>query len=172
MTERRLGAQTLHGRPLTLIGPELRLGDLAPGFQMLGKDLQPVRFEQTQGKPRIFSVVPSLDTGVCDLQSRRFNAEAAKFRDALSVYTISMDTPFAQARWCGAADAQNLVLLSDILDQSFGPAYGVRIEELGLLARAVFVLDGSGRLRHVQYVGEMGEHPDYDAALSAARELL
>ncbi len=168
----RKGEHTFKGNPLTLVGPRLEAGDAAPDFQLIDRSLATVGLKDTPGKVRILSVVPSLDTPVCDLQARRFNAEAGGFGDKVAVYTISRDTPFAQGRWCGAADAQNMTVLSDILDGSFGDAYGVHIAELGLLCRSVFVIDAEGTLRHAQYVPEFTDLPDYHAALTAVRGLL
>lgn len=153
--------------PVTLIGPELKVGDTAPDFTVLANDLSPVSLKDTSGV-RIISVVPSLDTGVCDAQTRRFNEEAAKL-DGVQVLTISNDLPFAQARWCGASGLKDVKTYSDYRDHSFGKAYGVLIKEFKLLSRAVFVLDSNNRLVHVEYVPQAGQHPDYEAALEAAK---
>lgn len=169
MTTERQGAVTLKGNPFTLIGSELRVGDRAPDFTAIKTDLSPFEFNKTSGKVRIISSVPSLDTPVCDLQTKRFNEEAAKL-SGVEVYTLSMDLPFAQKRWCAAADAQNIVPLSDHRDASFGQSFGTLIKELRLDARAVFVVDADGVLKHVEYVGEIANHPNYDAALEAARK--
>lgn len=169
MAKERPGAVTMRGNPLTLIGPELKAGDTAPDFEALSTSLQPVRLADSAGKTRILSVVPSLDTPVCDLQTKRFNEEAGKLGDAVIVYTISADLPFAMNRWCGAADAKNVECLSDHRGMAFGNAYGTHIKELRLDARAVFVVDPNGRIVHSEYVKELSEHPDYDAVLSAAR---
>ncbi|MBI2815692.1 MAG: thiol peroxidase [Acidobacteria bacterium] len=171
MTE-RTGAVTMRGNPLTLIGPELKVGEKAPDFKVVGNDLKPVTLADTTGKVRILSSVPSLDTPVCDMETRRFNDEAAKMPGLLEVLTVSMDLPFAQKRWCGAAGISNVRTLSDYQDRSFGSAYGVLIKELLLDARAVFVLDKDNTLRYVEYVKEVGEHPNYDAILGAAKKLL
>jgi thiol peroxidase len=171
MSNERAGAVTFKGTPLTLIGSELKVGDVAPDFTVLGVDLQPVSLGDTQGRVRILSVVPSLDTPVCDTQSRRFNKAATELPD-VGIYTISMDLPFAQNRWCAAAGVARLVMLSDHRDGDFGKAYGTLIKELRLECRAIFVLDGEGTIRHVEYVSEMTEHPDYEAALSVTKGLL
>jgi len=168
----RKGELTFKGEPRTLVGPRLSPGDPAPDFSMLDRAFRVVRLHDTPRKVRVFSVVPSLDTSVCDLQSRRFNQEARELGDAVAAYAISVDTPFGQSRWCGAAEAQHIALLSDVYDGSFGAAYGVRIEEMGLLARSVFVLDAEGVLRHVEYVPEFTSLPDFDAALAAVRRLI
>ena len=166
--QERQGIVTFKGNPLTLIGPEIKVGQQAPDFQVLAQDLSPVMLATSRGKTRLISIVPSLDTPVCDQQTRRFNQEAAALPNA-AVLTISMDLPFAQRRWCGAAGIDRVQVLSDHRDSSFGTAYGVLIKELRLLARAVFLIDGGGTVRYIQIVPEMTSHPDYDAALTAAR---
>ncbi len=170
MTVERPQAVTLKGNPLTLVGPELKVGDQAPDFSVVTRDLKPFTLADTEGKVRIFSVVPSLDTPVCDTQTRRFNKEAGDLPGA-RIYTISMDLPFAQARWCAAAGVDRLVMLSDHRDASFGRAWGTLIKELRLESRAIFVVDETGVIRYAQYVPEVSEHPDYEAALAAARQL-
>ncbi len=170
MTERK-GLVTLHGNPLTLVGPELKVGDRAPEFTALDTDLKPVALSTYRGKPVVLSVVPSLDTPTCDLQTRRFNAEAERLGPDVPVLTLSMDLPFAQKRWCGAAGAQNVRTLSDHRDASFGTSYGLLIKELRLLARAVLVLDKEGMVRYLQIVPEVGSEPDYAAALAALAKL-
>ncbi len=170
MAQERAGATTFLGNPLTLIGPELKAGDPAPDFSLLSNDLAPVGLSDSAGKVRLISVVPSLDTPVCDQQSRRFNQEAAGLGDGVVVLTVSADLPFAQKRWCGAAEAENLQTLSDHRDMSFANSYGTLVKELRLNSRAIFVVDAAGRLRHVEYVKEIASHPDYDAALAATRD--
>lgn len=169
MSERK-EAVTLRGNPMTLIGPELKVGDKAPDFKLVGNDMKPVTLADTSGKVRIIACVPSLDTPVCDTETRRFNEEAGKL-PGVDILTVSMDLPFAQSRWCGAAGVKNVRTLSDYQQRSFGPAYGVLIKELQLEARAVFVVDKDNTVRYVQYVKEMAEQPDYEAALAAARQL-
>lgn len=166
MSMERKGVVTFLGGPLTLIGRELKPGDAAPEFTVLNGDLQPVSLKDSKGKVRLISVVPSLDTGVCDLQSRRFNEEAAKLPPNVTVLTVSMDLPFAQKRWCAAAHADRIQLLSDHRDASFGTAYGVLIKELRLLSRAVFVVGDDDRVKYVEYVPEVTHHPDYDKVLA------
>ncbi len=168
----RKGEHTFKGKPLTLIGPRLGPGDRLPDFTVLDQSFSPVKAGDTPGKVRIFSVVPSLDTPVCDLQAKRFNEEAARLGERVAVYTVSADTPFAQGRWCGAADAKNMQVLSDVYDRSFGDHFGVHIEEMGLLARSVFVSDADGVVRYVEYVPEFTNLPDYEKALEAVRNLL
>ncbi|WP_062355094.1 thiol peroxidase [Bacillus kwashiorkori] len=159
---------TFKGNPVTLVGDQVKVGDQAPNFTVLTNDLKEVTLNDFTGKVKLISVVPSIDTGICDAQTRKFNEEAAKL-DNIQVLTISVDLPFAQARWCAAAGIDNLQTLSDHRDLSFGDAYGVHMKELRLLARSVFVIDSSNTITYVQYVPEVGEHPDYDAAIAAAR---
>jgi thiol peroxidase len=168
MPEERTGAVTMRGSPLTLVGPELRDGDAAPEARLLTTALQEVGV-RPEGKVRIVSVVPSLDTPVCDLQTKRFNEEADKLPADVEIVSVSADLPFAAARWSQANGADRLEYLSDHRDMAFGEAYGVRVKELRLDARAVFVIDKQGRLAHAQYVKEIAEPPDYEAALEAAR---
>ncbi len=164
----RSGVITFQGSPLTLIGPALRAGDRAPGFSVLDGELKPVGLKDFAGKTKIISVTPSLDTPVCDLQLRRFNAEAAKMSGESAVLNISMDLPFAIARFCTSAGIDKVKALSDHRDASFGAAYGVLIKELRLLARAIFVIDRSDVIQYVEIVPDITNHPDYDKALSAA----
>ena len=166
----RAGAVTFKGNPLTLAGPEIHVGTKAPDFQVLALDLSPVTLATFAGKTRLISVVPSLDTPVCDLQTKRFNQEAAQLPN-VEILTISMDLPFAQKRWCGAAGIERVRVLSDHREASFGKAYGVLIKELRLLSRSIFVVDASGTVRYVEYVPEVTAHPTYDAALAAVRQL-
>lgn len=171
-TLERPNATTMRGNPLTLLGPQHKAGDKLPDFTLTDNSLKPVSAANTTGKVRIFSVVPSLDTPVCDLQTRRFNEEAGKLGDKVRVLTVSMDLPFAQKRWCGAAHADHVQTLSDYQTGSFGLAMGTLIKELRLESRAIFVVDANDTIRYVQYVPEIGEHPDYDGALAAARQLI
>ncbi len=159
---------TFKGNPVTLLGNEVKVGDKAPNFSVLANDLSPVTLESTKGQVRLISAVPSLDTGVCDAETRRFNEEANSLGD-VKILTISVDLPFAQKRWCGANGIENVQTLSDHRDLSFGEAYGVVIQELRLLTRAVFVVDSSDTITYVEYVSEATNHPNYEAALEAAR---
>ncbi|OCA91385.1 lipid hydroperoxide peroxidase [Bacillus sp. FJAT-27225] len=163
-----MASVTFKGNPVTLVGSEVKAGDKAPSFTVLANDLTEVTLEDTKGQVRLISVVPSLDTGVCDAQTRRFNEEAGSLGN-VKVLTISVDLPFAQKRWCGAAGVENVQTLSDHRDLSFGEAYGVVMKELRLLARAVFVIDSSDTVTYAEYVSEGTTHPDYDAALAAAK---
>jgi thiol peroxidase len=156
------------GNPTDLEGPEIQVGDKAPDFTVVGNDMKPVTLKDTTGKVRIFSAVPSLDTAVCDTETRRFNVEAAKIPDA-AIWTISMDLPFAQKRWCGAAGIDKVKTASDHREASFGRAWGVLEPGRRLLARAVFVVDKDDVVRHVEYVESVGSEPNYDQALEAAK---
>ena len=164
----RAGATTMKGNPLTLVGPQLQAGDPAPDFNVVDGTLSPVNLEKTGNHVRIISVVPSLDTPVCDLQTKRFNEEAAKL-PAVDILTISMDLPFAQKRWCGAFGVDRIKMLSDHRSGSFGEAYGTLIKDLRIESRAIFVLDKDNIIRYVEYVKEVADHPNYDAALAAAK---
>jgi len=166
----RPGATTLRGNPLTVIGPELKAGDKAPDFQTVDDSLKPVNLETTGHNVRIFSVVPSLDTPVCDAQTKRFNEEAGKLPN-VKIYTISMDLPFAQKRWCGAFGVDHVKMLSDHRAGSFGEQYGTLIKDLRILSRAIFVVDKDNTIRHAEYVKEVSEHPNYESALSVAKSL-
>lgn len=169
MAEERKGAVTMRGNPLTLIGPELKPGDSAPNFTLVGRDMKPVTLDQFKGKVKIIASVPSLDTPVCDAETRRFNEEASKLPGDVQVLTVSMDLPFAQSRWCGAAGVDKVTTLSDWRQADFGQKYGALIKELHLLARAVFVVDKNDKLTHVEYVKEVANQPNFDAALAAAK---
>ena len=168
----RSGAVTMRGNPLTLVGSEVNIGDAAPDIEVLDNDLNPVKLSNYKGKVCIVSTVPSLDTPVCDMETRRFNQEAANLGDDIVILTISTDLPFAQKRWCGAAGVEKVATLSDHRETAFGDAYGALIKELRLLARAVFVVDRDGVVRYVQLVKEITEEPDYDAVITAAKELV
>ena len=168
--QERKGAVTFKGNPLTLMGPELKAGDKAPHFQLLANDLSPVTLENFKGKTKLISVVPSLDTPVCDQQTKRFNEEASKLPSDVVVLTVSADLPFAQTRWCGAAHADKIKTLSDHRETSFGKAYGVLIKELRLLSRSIFIVGADDRIKYVEYVKEITQHPNYEKALSAVGE--
>jgi len=164
----RAGATTLKGNPLTLVGPELKAGDAAPDFTVVDGGLKAVTLKDTGSQVRIISVVPSLDTPVCDAQTKRFNEEAAKL-PGVDIITVSMDLPFAQKRWCGAFGVDRIKMLSDHRTGSFGESYGTLIKDLRIESRAIFVLDKSNIIRYVEYVKEVADHPNYDAALAAAK---
>ena len=160
----------MRGNPLTLIGPELKVGEKAPEFSAVDTGLQPVTLASTGGNVRIFSVVPSLDTPVCDMQTKRFNEEAAKL-PSVEILTVSMDLPFAMKRWCGAMGVDKVKMVSDHKTGSFGESYGTLIKDLRIESRAIFVVDKDNVVRHAEYVKEVADHPNYDAALSVAKEL-
>ena len=167
----RTGLVTFGGNPMTLVGNEIKVGDKAPDFDVVGNDLKPVKGSSFDGKVRILSAVASLDTSTCDVETRRFNQEAGSLGD-VTILTISMDLPFTQKRWCGAAGIDKVVTLSDHVSASFGKAYGILMKEIRILARAVFVVDRDGIVRYMQLLEEVGNEPDYEAALKAAKELL
>lgn len=171
MAQERSGAATFKGDPITLIGPQLKAGDAAPDFTVSKNLLEDVSLKDYAGKIKLISVVPSLDTGVCDAQTRRFNEEAAGLGDDVVVLTISADLPFAQARWCGAAGVDRVITLSDYKSRSFGEAYGVLIKEFQLDMRSIFVVDANDKITYVEYLGEMTEHPNYEAAVEAVKSL-
>ena len=158
--------------PKTLVGPELKVGDKAPAFVVLGQDLKDVDSTTLAGKPMLISVIPSVDTGVCDLQTKRFNEEAGRLGDKITLLTVSADLPFALRRYCGANEIKNLLVVSDHRTMSFGAAYGTYIKEVRLESRAVFVVDGAGVIRHAEYVPTAGQHPNYDAALAVLAKLV
>ncbi|MGN7484851.1 thiol peroxidase [Priestia megaterium] len=159
---------TFAGNPVTLLGNQPQVGENAPNFTVLSNDLSEVTLNDSKGYVRLISVVPSIDTGVCDAQTRRFNEEAAKL-DNVKVLTVSVDLPFAQSRWCGSNGIENVQTLSDHRDLSFGEAFGVAIKELRLLARSVFIVDSNGLVTYTEYVDEVTEHPNYEAAIEAAK---
>jgi thiol peroxidase len=161
----------MKGKPITLLGETIKVGQKAPDFEVVANDLSPVKLSSFAGKTCIIASVPSLDTSVCDMETHRFNEEAGKLGGDVVVLTISMDLPFAQKRWCGAAGVKNVQTLSDHRDASFGKAYGVLIKDLRLLARAVFVVDKKGIVCYVQIVPEIATEPDYNAVLKAVKEL-
>lgn len=168
----RTGIITFKGTPFTLLGPELKVGDKAPDFAVVDNGLAPVTLASFAGKVRVISAVPSLDTPVCDTETRRFNQEAASLPGDVLVLTISMDLPFAQKRWCGAAGIDNVITLSDYRERSFAQNYGVLIKELLLLTRAIFIVDAHDTIRYIQIVPEVTSEPDYAAVISAVKQLL
>jgi len=170
MNERQ-GLVNMGGNPVTIVGNELKVGDAAPDFSAVGNDMKPVRLSQFKGKVVVLAAVPSLDTPTCNLETRRFNAEAAKLGPDVVILTVSMDLPFAQKRWCGAAGVDKVITVSDHRDASFGTAYGVLIKDVRLLARAVFVVDRQGVIRYIHLVKETGSEPDYAPVLQAVKGL-
>ncbi len=161
---------TLKGTPMAVTGPELKVGDTAPDFQAVDSVLKPVALADTGHTVRIFSVIPSLDTPICDAQTKRFNEEAAKL-PGVDIYTVSVDLPFAQKRYCNAFAVDRVKMLSDHKDCSFGAQYGTLIKDLRIESRAIFVIDRNNVIRYVQYVKEVGDHPDYEPALRTAQAL-
>ena len=170
--EERQKLVTVKGNPVTLVGDPIEVGDHAPDFRVVDNEMNSVNFSSFLGKVLIISSVPSLDTPVCEIETKRFNEEAGRLGKEVQVLTISMDLPFAQKRWCAAAEANNLLTLSDYRHASFGLAWGVLIKELRLLARAVFVVDRKEIVRYVELVKETGMEPDYDAVLAAVKGLI
>ena len=163
-----MAAITFKGNAVTLLGNEVKVGDSAPDFTVLANDLSEVSLADSKGSIRLISVVPSIDTGVCDAQTRRFNEEAGSLEN-VKVLTVSVDLPFAQKRWCGANGIENVQTVSDHRNLSFGEAYGVHIQELRLLARAVFVVDSNDKVTYVEYVSEATDHPNYESAIEAVK---
>lgn len=162
---------TMKGKPVTLIGDEIRVGQPAPDCTLIANDLSEVKLSSFKGKKVVLSVVPSLDTPICDLQTKRFNTEAAKLGQNVAILTISMDLPFAQKRWCGATGSDKIRTLSDHREASFGKVYGVLVKGLRLLTRAIFIVDPAGKIAYRQIVNEIASEPNYDEALAALRKL-
>ncbi|WP_250277879.1 thiol peroxidase [[Clostridium] colinum] len=158
---------TFNGNPVTLKGNELKVGDVAPDFLLTDTSLNDISLADTKGK-RVFVVVPSLDTPICDLSAKRFNEEATKF-DNVSIYVVSMDLPFALTRWCGANSSDRITTLSDYKHRSFGENYGVYINELGLLTRSIFIVDEDNKISYVEYCKEIKSEPDFESALNALK---
>ena len=169
MSIERPGAVTLGGRPLTVIGEALEVGQQAPDFQLIANNYSRVTMADFAGKTRLISVVPSLDTSVCAVQTRRFNQEATALGDDVIVLTISVDMPGAQARWCGSEGVDRIQTLSDHFDMNFGIAYGTYIKEIRQEQRSVFVVDAEGNITYIEYVPEVGQEPDYEAAVAAVK---
>lgn len=172
MAQERVGVATAKGYPITLVGPELKIGDKAPDFKINQDLLKEASLADYEGKIKLISVVPSLDTPVCESQTRLFNEEASKLSNEVIFLTISVDLPFAQSRFCSTAGIDRMITLTDYKHRSFGEAYGVLIKELQLDMRAIFILDSNNIIQYVEYLKEMTEHPNYEAALNALRELL
>lgn len=171
MPVERPGAVTLEGKPLTLLGSEIKVGDRAPDFSVLANDMSDLSLSTDSGKVRLILSVTSLDTPICAAETRRFNEAAVQFQDNVVIYLISCDLPFAQGRWCGAAGVGNLKTLSDHKNVNFGEAYGTLVKESRLLSRAIFLVDENDTVQYVEYVAEIGEHPNYDAVSEAVNKL-
>ena len=165
------GVVTMKGEPITLLGDEVNVGDKAPSFTAVGQDLSEVEVDPSEGKVLVIFSVGSLETSVCDVETKRFNEEAGKLGKNVKVIAISMDLPMAQKRWCGVADVENVEVLSDHRDAEFGEKYGVLIKGLRLLARSVFVVDKAGVVQHRELVHEVTQEPDYEAAPAKVKEL-
>lgn len=159
------------GAPLELIGPELTTGQSAPSFTVTGQDMADIPSSAFAGKTLVLSIVPSIDTPVCAVETKRFNQELKNLSDKVAGLTVSMDLPFAQKRWCAAEGVDNLILASDYKHRSVAEAYGAFIKDWGLGSRAVFVIDPQGKIAHAQYVPEVSEEPDYNAVLDAVKSL-
>jgi thioredoxin-dependent peroxiredoxin len=170
MAQERANAFNFWG-PRTLAGPALKPGDKAPAFTLTKGKGQQISAADFAGKPLVVSIIPSIDTGVCSRQTRRFNEEAARLGDAVTILTVSADLPFAQSRWCGAEGIDKVIVASDYMDMNFGDAYGTHIKDLRLESRAVFVVDQDGIVRYAEYVPTSGQEPNYDAALAALKEI-
>jgi thiol peroxidase len=168
--QERVGLVTMRGNPLTLVGNEVKVGETAPDFVALDNNLTPVKLSAYRTKICIISSVPSLDTPVCDNETRKFNEEAMKLGEKVQIITISMDLPFAQKRWCGAAGVNKIQTLSDHKEAQFGTTYGVLIKELRLLARAVFLVDQKGILQYTQLVKEIANEPNYEEIWSVLKK--
>lgn len=169
--QERTGVTAMQGNPLTLMGPELKIGDKAPDFSVVANDMNPVKLSDFDSKVIVISAIPSLDTPVCDLETQRFNHEASKLGNDIKILTISMDLPFAQKRWCGANNVEQVITLSDHKEASFGEAFGVLIKELRLLARAVFILDEKRIIRDIIILDDVVKEPDYDKVIEAVKQL-
>jgi thiol peroxidase len=167
----RKGAVTWAGNPADLEGPELKVGDTAPDFTVVGNDMKPLSLKDAEGRTLIIASVPSLDTGACDTESRRLNKEATEMQ-GVAVLVVSMDLPFAQKRWCGAAGAENLRTASDHREASFGKAYGVLQPDRRLLGRAVFLVDKQRKIRHVEYVPVTGDQPNFDTLIDSLKKVV
>jgi thiol peroxidase len=168
----RTGIITVHGVPLTLVGDEVKVGDQAPDFVAIDNDMGQFKLSSLKGKVVVISAVPSLDTPTCNLETRRFNEEAANVAKDVEIITLSMDLPFAQKRWCAAAGVERVKTYSDHRDADFGLKYGVLTKETRLLARAVFVVDRKGTIRHIEIVGDISREPQYDTILAAVAKLV
>ena len=161
---------TFKGEFVTIIGKQLKVGEQLPDFTLVNPDLVKQSLADFEGKKKVLSIVPSVDTGICDAQTRQFNQSLSDMENTV-VLTVSCDLPFAQKRWCGASGIENALLLSDSYDQSFGNAYGVLMEEWHLLARAVIVANEQNEITYVEYLDNVNSHPDYEAAINAVKEL-
>lgn len=172
MPTERTGELTFKGRPLTVVGPQLKPGDAFPNVALTATDWSNVNLADLNGAVRLISVVPSLDTGICDAQTKRFNDEAERFGDKVKVITVSSDLPWAQRRWVNEAEVKNITVLSDHGGMAFGDAAGTHVKEMRVEQRAIFVVDQNGKVAYAEYVPEIAQHPDYDAAIAAVNKLI
>lgn len=166
------GLVSAKGNPLTLLGPELKVGDTAPEFQVVDNNLNPVKLSDFKGKVVLLSVTPSVDTGICDLQAKRFNKMATEVSGDVVILNISVDLPFALARWCGATGSDKIKTLSDYQDWNFGLQYGLLIKETRLLARSVWIIDKKGVIQYIQMVPELPTEPNYEDAFQALKKVV
>lgn len=171
MAKEHPGGVTSKGNPLTVVGDKLNVGDKAPDFTLVANDYSKVTLADSAGKARLISVVTSLDTGICDAQTHRFNEEAANFGDNVALLTVSAEHPSNQKRWCGAAGIDKVQVVSDVMDMNFGTAYGTYVKELRLEQRSIFVIDANDVVQYIEYVPEIAQHPDYDNALAALKKV-
>jgi thioredoxin-dependent peroxiredoxin len=172
MSVERHGAFTVKGQPHTLVGPELKAGDRAPDFRVVDSAFNTVDLAATGNRWRFFSVIPSVDTGICSEQTKRWSDESSKLEDRVAFYSFSRDLPFATKRFSADSGADKITTLHDHIDGNFGKSYGVYVKEKGFLSRALFIVDPQGVIRYTQYVPEMATHPDYDAAIAALKSLV
>ena len=160
------------GQQIVLLGDELKVGQQAPDFKVVDNSFKPVRLSDFQGKTLMLSIVPSIDTGICSLQTKRFNEEVAKLPDSVQLLTISTDLPFAQKRFCEQEQVNNMAVLSDAVWRDFGSSYGLLIKDMGLLTRAIIIINQQGKVAYLQLVPELAQEPDYDAALKVLRQTI
>ncbi len=172
MPTERTNELTFKGKPLTVVGPQLNPGDVFPSVALTATDWSTLNLKDLNGKVRLISVVPSLETGTCDAQTKRFNNEAEKFGDKVKVITVSADLPWAQRRWVADAEVKNITVLSDHDGMAFGNAAGTHVKEMRIEQRAIFVVDADGKVTYAEYVPEIAQHPDYDAAIEAVNRLI
>ena len=171
MSVERQGVVTLGGKPITLIGTEIKVGDQAPDFTLISNDLTEISSDKFKGKPTLVSTILSFSTSICDVEIKRFNEEAGKLGDKVNFITVSADLPFTQTNWCAGANVENVQSFSDHKDMNFAQAFGTLVKELRTHCRAIFVLDAGGKVQYVEYVSEIGEYPDYDNALEAIQKV-
>lgn len=168
----KTGVVTFKGGPMTLVGSgDIKVGDKLPEVKVSKSLVEDVTLSSYKGKKLVLNVIPSIDTGVCQIQTKRFNTEAEKLGEGVVILTVSADLPVAQGRWCGAEGVKNVIMASDYKHREFGEKFGITIKELGLLARAVYVIDKDGVVKHAEIVKEIASEPDYSAALNALNSI-